>query len=152
MSRLKSLLRVVTPNTCNTQQERHRTISDTIEHESPRLLPVAFADQRNTQQAVLRCCTPVAQHAHTAQQDYAEAYLERAAIMGYTAGIERVEAESLALIDIQWREFESLLAIVGPAYRTPEHEYAEMRAAARSDLACALVAYREVARQVDANE
>ena len=52
--------------------------------------------------------------------------------------------------ELQWREFESLLAIVGPAYRTPEHEYAEMRAAARSDLACALNAYRELARQVDA--
>ena len=51
----------------------------------------------------------------------------------------------------QWREFESLLAIVGPAYRTPDHEYAEMRTAARNDLACALLAYRTLARQVAAN-
>lgn len=60
-------------------------------------------------------------------------------------------SEPLRDISDDWREFESLLAIVGPAYRTPEHEYAEMRAAARSDLACALIAYRELARQVDAN-
>ena len=60
--------------------------------------------------------------------------------------------EHLRDISDDWQKFENLLAIVGPAYRTPEHEYAEMRAAARSDLACALVAYREVARQVDANE
>lgn len=51
----------------------------------------------------------------------------------------------------QWQELESLLAIVGPTYRTPEHEYADMRAAARGDLDCALVAYRELARQVDAS-
>ena len=51
----------------------------------------------------------------------------------------------------QWLEFKRLLAIVAPAYRTPAHEYAEMRAAARGDLACALIAYRELARQVDAN-
>lgn len=51
----------------------------------------------------------------------------------------------------QWREFETLLAIVGPAYRTPEHEYAEMREAARSELANALIAYRELAHQVVAN-
>ena len=51
----------------------------------------------------------------------------------------------------QWRELEGLLSIVGPAYRAPEHEYADMRAAARGDLACALVAYRELARQEGAN-
>ena len=51
----------------------------------------------------------------------------------------------------QWREFESLLAIVGPSYRTPDHEYAEMRTAARNDLARALIAYRVLARQVAAN-
>lgn len=51
----------------------------------------------------------------------------------------------------QWLEFKRLLAIVAPAYRTPAHEYAEIRTAARADLACALIAYRELARQVDAN-
>ena len=48
----------------------------------------------------------------------------------------------------QWREIESLLAIVGPAYRTPEQEYVEMRSAARGDLANALPCFRELARQI----
>ena len=34
----------------------------------------------------------------------------------------------------QWQEFESLLAIVGSAYRTPAHEYVAMREAAANDL------------------
>ena len=63
-----------------------------------------------------------------------------------------IKAQKPIIIDeLQWLEFERLLAIVAPAYRTPAHEYAEMRAAARGDLACALIAYRELARQVDAN-
>ena len=53
------------------------------------------------------------------------------------------------VVELQWREFESLLAIVGPAYNTPEHEYAEMREAARGDLANALIAYRSLAKQID---
>jgi hypothetical protein len=53
--------------------------------------------------------------------------------------------------ELQRREFETLLAIVAPAYNTPAHEYAEIRAAARDDLDCALIAYRDLARQVDAN-
>lgn len=53
--------------------------------------------------------------------------------------------------ELQWREFESLLAIVGPAYRTPAHEDAEMREAARNDLAAALVAYRDMAKQIRDN-
>ena len=51
----------------------------------------------------------------------------------------------------QWREFMSLLGIVGPAYNTASHEYAEIREAARGDLASALIAYRVSARQVAAN-
>ena len=58
------------------------------------------------------------------------------------------ESEPLRDISAQWREFETLLAIVGPAYRTPEHEYAEMRAAARGDLPGALLAYRDMAAQI----
>ena len=125
MSRLKSLLRVACPSTRNTQQEQLRTSPDVVGHESSQLLHGAFTDPRNTQQKLLRCCTPVAQHAHTAQQ----------------AGIDTTFSD-------QWREFETLLAIVGPAYRTPEHEYAEMRAAACGDLPGALMAYREMAAQI----
>lgn len=60
-----------------------------------------------------------------------------------------IKATKPAIIgELQWVEFESLLAIVGPAYRTPEHEYAEMRAAARGDLPDALMAYRVIAVQI----
>lgn len=51
----------------------------------------------------------------------------------------------------QWREFMSLLGIVGPAYNTASHELDEIREAARGDLASALIAYRVLARQVAAN-
>ena len=51
--------------------------------------------------------------------------------------------------ELQWREFESLLAIVGPAYRTPAHEYPLMRQAAQQEMPAALIAYREMARQID---
>jgi hypothetical protein len=50
--------------------------------------------------------------------------------------------------ELQWREFESLLAIVAPAYKTPGHELDEIREAARNDLAAALVAYRFMAKEV----
>jgi len=49
--------------------------------------------------------------------------------------------------EAMWREFEVLLAIVGPTYFTPASEYAEIRAAARRDLPGALTAYREMAKQ-----
>ncbi len=42
-------------------------------------------------------------------------------------------------------EFERLLTIVGPVYRTPAHEYAEIREVAAGDLAAALAAYRSMA-------
>lgn len=53
--------------------------------------------------------------------------------------------------ELQWREFESLLAIVGPGYRTPAAEYALMREAAGNDLPAALVAYRDMAKQIRGN-
>ena len=43
------------------------------------------------------------------------------------------------------KEFESLLARVGPAYRTPESEYDEIRLAAMRDLSGALQSYRLMA-------
>lgn len=48
----------------------------------------------------------------------------------------------------QWREFESLLAIVAPAYNTPAHELEEIREAARNDLTWALIAYRFMAKEI----
>lgn len=50
------------------------------------------------------------------------------------------------------QEFEMLLAIVGPAYKTPEDEYAQIRAVARHDLSGALICYRELLRQLVINE
>ena len=68
MSRLKRLLRVSGPSTCNTQ-----------------LIPV-------------QACKAVAQHVHTTQQAALdEAYEERAAIMEFDGGLSRAEAERLAL-------------------------------------------------------
>ena len=54
--------------------------------------------------------------------------------------------------ELQWREFEVLLAIVGPAYKTPDDEYAEIRAQARRDLPGALMCYRELLKQLTINE
>ena len=45
-----------------------------------------------------------------------------------------------------------LLAIVGPAYKTPEDEYAQIRAMARHDLSGALICYRELLKQLVINE
>ena len=73
-------------------------------------------------------------------------------VVGTVARIATVAIADLTTQEAdQWLEFESLLAIVGPAYRTPELEYVEIRTAARGDLACALAAYRELARQLVAN-
>ena len=46
-----------------------------------------------------------------------------------------------------WREFEMLLAIVGPTYKTPEDEYAQIRAVAHHDLSGALLSYRVLLKQ-----
>lgn len=60
-----------------------------------------------------------------------------------------IKAQKPALVcELQWVEFERLLAIVGPAYSTPAPEYADIRAAARGDLAGALMAYRGMADQL----
>jgi hypothetical protein len=48
----------------------------------------------------------------------------------------------------QWREFESLLEIVAPAYNTPAHELDEIRETARNDLTSALTAYRLMAKEI----
>ena len=117
MSRLKSLLRVADPSTCNTQQILAGTVPDESGHRSQSLLPDATTSTRNAQREWLRCCVPVAQHMHTMQH-----------------------AEQL-------REFESLLAIVGPAYNTPANEYADIREAARRDPSGAIATYRELAKQ-----
>ena len=53
--------------------------------------------------------------------------------------------------ELQWRELEMLLAVIGPAYRIPASEYAEMREAARRDLPAALTCYRSLLAQVTAD-
>ena len=120
MSRLKDLLRVAPPSPCNTQQPLTRPVSDVVGRVSQELLHVASTNPRNTQHNPLHSCVPVAQHAQPTQQTG------------------------------DWREFESLLAIVGPAYSTPAHEYELIRATARQDLSTALDAYREMAKQIEA--
>lgn len=77
-----------------------------------------------------------------------EAIEERAAIIEFDGGTGRAEAERLALLEDQCIELESLLAIVGQAYRTPDHEYAVMRERARGDLANALTCYRSMVMQI----
>lgn len=57
--------------------------------------------------------------------------------------------KQLIIDELRWREFESLLAVVGPAYRTPAHEYAEMRECALGDLANALTCYQSMAKQIN---
>ena len=54
--------------------------------------------------------------------------------------------------ELQRREFEALLAIVGPAYNTAAHEYAELREVALNDLANALVYYRNEAKRIKADQ
>lgn len=86
------------------------------------LLRVASPSTRNTQQQDVQACREGAQRLHTAQQ-----------------------AELM-------REFECLLAVVGPAYRTPPPQYREIRETARCDIYAALSAYREMAAQLENNE
>jgi hypothetical protein len=57
-------------------------------------------------------------------------------------------ATSVSECGEEWREFESLLAIVAPAYNTPAHELDEIREAARRDIASALIAYRPMAKEI----
>jgi hypothetical protein len=49
----------------------------------------------------------------------------------------------------RWREFESLLAIVAPAYNTRTPELDEIRETARNDLESALIAYRLMAKKIE---
>ena len=57
-------------------------------------------------------------------------------------------ANSKDVNPVQWQEFERLLVIVAQAYKTPAHEYAEMRKAAMHDLDAALTTYRSIAKQL----
>lgn len=121
MSRLKDLLRVARPSPSNAQQPLTRTVSDASGCVSQESLHVASTNPRNTQHNSLHGCLPVAQRTQPAQQVR------------------------------DWQEFESLLAIVGPAYNTPAHEYELICEVARQDLPAALEAYRGMARQIEAN-
>jgi len=47
----------------------------------------------------------------------------------------------------RWREFESLLAIVAPAYNTPAHEYAEIRETAAGAFKAALETFTNMAKK-----
>lgn len=89
------------------------------------LVRVLSEDAGRVSQEWLQRCTAVTQYTQQAQQ----------------AGNDPAFARD-------WREFESLLAIVGPAYRTPMHDYAEMRKLAQNDIESALSAYREIVRQI----
>ena len=55
------------------------------------------------------------------------------------------------IYELQWQEFESLLASVAPTYNTPAHELDEIRVVARIDLSAALCAYRAMAKQMHPN-
>ncbi|MGL4834228.1 MAG: hypothetical protein ACRCXH_07450 [Shewanella sp.] len=48
----------------------------------------------------------------------------------------------------EWAEFESLLRVVAPHYRTPAHEIEEIKAAARNDLRGALTSYRAMYQEM----
>lgn len=61
-----------------------------------------------------------------------------------------IRAQKQVLVtELQWRAFEHLLAVVGPAFRTPAHEYAEIREAAKRDLTGALSAYQAMIRKLE---
>ena len=91
------------------------------------LLRVATPSTRNTQHDPAQACMGVAQQVHTTQQE---------------------NATSLARVGLN--EFEALLSILGPAYRTPAHEYELLRELARNDLPAAITCYRIMAAQIAA--
>ena len=68
------------------------------------------------------------------------------AVERWLPSIRRNKPDILAAL----QEFESLLARVGPVYRTPESEYDEIRLAAMRDLSLALQSYRFMAKELDA--
>ena len=56
---------------------------------------------------------------------------------------DAIKAQKAQLIhELQWKEFESLLAIVAPAHDPPIHELWEIRKAAKLDLSAAICSYR----------
>ncbi|MFM7294580.1 MAG: hypothetical protein ACKO1K_07175 [Burkholderiales bacterium] len=60
-----------------------------------------------------------------------------------------IKTQKRQIIDeLKRQEFEALLAIVAPAYRTPAHELEEIRSLAKEDLASAIEAYRVMAKQI----
>jgi hypothetical protein len=99
------------------------------------LLRVATPSPCNKQQIVLQACAGVAQRMHGTQQPMLHVAPPS------TRNTQQHDCE-------QWREFESLLAIVAPAYNTPANELDEIREAARNDLASALTAYRLMAKEI----
>ena len=84
------------------------------------------------------------------QSGSTEAFEERAAIMEFDGGLNRADAERLALLGIQRQELEALICVIGPANKIPDHEYSVLLATARGDLANALIYYREQAKQIEA--
>ncbi len=61
-----------------------------------------------------------------------------------------IKTQKAQIIDeLKRREFEALLSIVAPAYKTPVNEYAEIREAAAGDLAAAIETYRSMAKQIE---
>ena len=76
--------------------------------------------------------------------------IRQADVVGTVATIATVAiANSTSQEADQWREFESLLKVVAPAYDTPAHELEEIRDTARDDLTSALIAYRVMAKQIE---
>lgn len=62
---------------------------------------------------------------------------------------EAIKSQKLQIIDeLRWQEFESLLAIVAPAYKTTAYELDVIRITARTDLSAAICAYRAMARRI----
>jgi hypothetical protein len=168
MSRLKALLRVATPSTCNTQQtgafDVQQSVTTSEEVYFPQqnaqqntqnsaqfvaddgaLLRVAHPSTCNTQQTVMhapKAFSDVQQDTRSMQQstqNSAQFVAQKKELLHAAHGVaQHVHTAQQA----DWQEFEALLAIVAPAHRTPTHELDEIRAAARDDLAAALVAYR----------
>lgn len=60
-----------------------------------------------------------------------------------------IKTQKAQIIDeLKQREFETLLSIVAPAYKTKAVEYAEIREAAASDVTAAISAFQIMAKQI----
>ena len=77
--------------------------------------------------------------------------VSKGAFVPFVAPVPEPSRDIFAINTEQWREFESLLAIVAPAYKTPENELDEIRAAAKADLSAAILAYRTMANHIKGN-